>query len=77
MAACHGFGDEIAAHAAGSDGRDGRAEEEPDMGAIARSRAFHRCWDTAVPAGIDEGRHVIEPRFFVKVSGEKPAGFTL
>jgi hypothetical protein len=47
------------------------------MGAVARTRTFHRGWDVDVPAGIDEGRHDIEPGFLAKVSGEEPAGFIL
>ena len=36
---------------------------------------IRRGRDTDVPAGIDESRHIIEPLFLVKVSGEEPAGF--
>ena len=47
------------------------------MGAVARARAFHSGWDAKGSASVNESRHIIEPRLFVKISGEKPASFIL
>ena len=47
------------------------------MSTVTRSRTFHCGWDADVPAGMDKGRHVIEPGFLVKVCDKEPAGFIL
>ncbi|MFC1366730.1 MAG: hypothetical protein G8D59_02480 [gamma proteobacterium symbiont of Phacoides pectinatus] len=77
MATRHGFSYEITTHATRTDSGDGSAEEEPDMGAVTRSRAFNCGRDAKVVAGVDEGRHIFGPTFLIKVSSEKPAGFIL
>ena len=75
MATRHGFGDEITTQATGSDSGDWCAEDEPDMGAVTRSRALDCSRNTKIMAGIDEGRHVFRPGFLIEVSSKEPAGF--
>lgn len=71
----HRFGDEIAAHLARDVRRHRRRKEEPDVGAVARSRSLHRGGKTDAPARLDERAYVVRPCALVEVHGEEPAGF--
>ncbi len=73
----HRLGDQIAAHPSGDHGRDRLLEEEPNMGAVPRTRPLHRGGKTDLPARRDERQDVLRPSALVEVDRQEPAGFVI
>src|SRR5580700_2426125 len=58
-------------------GRNGVCKEEPNMTAVAGSRAFQHGGRIEPPAGFEESCRIRLPSFAVKVHRQKEAGFVL
>ena len=57
------------------DSRHRFRKEDPDVPAIARTRAFQGRRNPLRPAGSEKGFGILPPCPLVEVSGHKPAGF--
>lgn len=73
----HGLGDQVTAHPPRAHGRNRLREEEPDVGAVPRTRSLHGGRKTNPPASRHEREHIVAPGALVEVDGEEPAGLVL
>ena len=72
--ALHRLGDQMGAETACEGGGHRLGEENPDMPAVARTRAFESRRHILRATGVKKGARVPPPTRFVEVGGEKPAG---
>ena len=77
MASGHGFGQQAASQLTGCDGGNRLREEKPNMGPAAGAGALHRRRYANRKAGFPEGRNILLPAFFVKVSRQQPGAVIL
>lgn len=70
-----GFGEEVGGEFASEGGGDGFFEEEPEVAAISRARAFEGCGDVFLTAGGEVGEGIVGPTFAIEIDGEEVAGF--
>ena len=73
VAPCHSLRDEIAAHSPGDARGNRRAEEEPHVGAIPRSRALDGAWNAQAPTGLEERPDIPLPGCLIEVDRQEPA----
>ena len=69
----HGVGQHGGADFAGELGGKGFLEEQPQMGAVPRARAFDCRRQSQRLAGLARRRHVLGPVILVEIDGEEPA----
>lgn len=65
----HGLGDQVTAHPPRAHGRNRLREEEPDVGAVPRTRSLHGGRKTNPPASRNEREHIVVPGALVEVHG--------
>ena len=70
----HGFRDDVTAHPPRGARRDGRAEEEPHVGAVPGARSLDCRVNADTSAGLAKGGDILCPGCLVEVDGQQPTG---